>query len=89
MEFHIATIARDKYQFDQAIFSKRGNVIFGSYRAAQEFSEKIKAGLNSEGDQKKISAGDIFAMGLLDEIYHLLIEKYRIETFPKALSEGN
>jgi glycosidase len=88
MEFHISSYARDKYQFDQAIFTKRGNVIFGNYREAQIFSERMKSFRENDEAQQKISAGDLFAMGLLDEIYHVLIENYRKEKFSEVLDQG-
>ena len=89
MEFHISSSARDKYEFDQVIFAKRGNVIFSNYHAAQKFAEKIKSVRQSEGqDTENVSSGDLFAMGLLDEIYHFLLEKYRKEVYPAAYDEG-
>ena len=71
MEFHISKYARERYQFDQTLFSYNGNVIFANFNAAREFSQKINAQkdlLNYPEDV--IKPGHINALGLMDEIFH-------------------
>ena len=41
MEFHISRKARDRYQFDDSIFSFNGNVILADFHAARVFAQKI------------------------------------------------
>lgn len=78
MEFHISRQARDRYQFDQSIFSLSGNVILADFYAARIFAQKM----NDKRDlirlpEGSVLAGQINAMGLIDEISHFVIEKYR------------
>src|SRR5512133_2559108 len=71
MEFHVSRQARDRYQFDLALFSLSGNVIFANFHAARVFAQKM----NSKRDlvnfpEQGVRAGQINAMGLIDEILH-------------------
>ncbi|GAB4475933.1 MAG: hypothetical protein Kow0088_13300 [Anaerolineales bacterium] len=78
MEFHVSRRVRQKYDFDQRLFATNGNVIFGNFRAAREFAQKINAKRNlTQFPQQAIRAGQLNAMGLIDEILHLVVEKYR------------
>ena len=40
-EFHVSRQARDRYQFEQALFSVTGNVVFASFHAARVFAQKM------------------------------------------------
>ena len=71
MEFHVSRRARDRYQFDESLFSINGNVIFANFHAARLFAQKI----NDKRDlarypEQAVMAGQINAMGLIDEILH-------------------
>ncbi len=88
-EFHISKNARDFYQFDEMLFAFDGNVIFANFRAARDFAQKI----NNRRDLIKypnqaVRASEIYAMGLIDEILHALMEYYRQEISPGAIREG-
>ena len=81
-EFHISRSARDKYQFDYTLFTLRGNVIYANFHAARIFAQKIndlqnKLSRNEKTPKMFARAGDLNAMGLMDEIYHYVIELYR------------
>jgi glycosidase len=80
MEFHISRKSRDFYQFDQSLFSLSGNVIFPNFHAARLFAQKIneKRDLISFPEQA-VKAGQINAMGLIDEIFHYIVGLYRNE----------
>ena len=85
-EFHISTQARQRYDFDQAIFTFNGNVIFANFHAARLFAQKM----NDQRDlitypEQAIKAGQIIALGLIDEILHYVIEQYRRERNPDAM----
>jgi len=89
MEFHISRQARDRYQFDQSIFSLSGNVIFADFYAARIFAQKM----NEKRDlirfpEGAVRAGQINAMGLIDEILHFVIEKYRRQINPIVMGEA-
>ncbi len=77
MEFHVSRKARDLYQFDHPLFSLTGNVIFPNFHAARVFSQKM----NEKRDlvnfpEQAIKAGQINAMGLIDEILHYVVGLY-------------
>jgi len=89
MEFHISRQARDRYQFDQALFSLSGNVIFANFYAARIFAHK----LNQSRDlirfpEKAVKAGQINAMGLIDEILHYVVKVYRERINPQVMEEA-
>ena len=78
MEFHVSRRARQRYQFDEAPFTTSGNVIFANFLAARRFAQFMNAqrDLVAHPDQA-VRAGQINAMGLIDEILHQVIEEYR------------
>jgi glycosidase len=89
MEFHISRKARDFYQFDDSLFSLSGNVILPNFHAARIFSQKIneKKDLISFPEQA-IKAGQINAMGLIDEILHYIVSLYRDEKNSKVMEQA-
>ncbi len=89
MEFHISRKARDYYQFDQSLFSFNGNVIFANFHAVRVFAQKM----NQKRDllnfpEQNIKSGMINALGLIDEILHLVIAQYRLERNPNVIEQA-
>jgi glycosidase len=73
-EFHISRKAREKYNFDEALFGLDGKVLIADFAAARRFAEQMTAVSGIP-----IPASDINAMGLIDEILHLLILQYELQ----------
>jgi glycosidase len=73
-EFHVSRAARQKYQFDEALFSTDGRVIIADFSAARRLAERISA---VRGEQ--VPASDINAMGLIDEILHIVVRQYELQ----------
>jgi len=93
MEFHISRAARDRYQTDRALFSFNGNVIFADVKASRELAHRMNevrgTGQNIDQDpERAVNPGALFAMGLIDEASHLLLEHYRKTVAPHAISEA-
>jgi glycosidase len=89
MEFHISAAARNKYSFEEVLFAKRGNLLLSNYRAALRLAERLKDHRAQLGeDPNKISAADLYAIGLMDEIFHFVIEKYQKEVNPAAFQKA-
>lgn len=90
MEFHISRQARDRYQFDQSIFSFNGNAILADFHAARLFAQKMnqKRDLTAFPEQS-IKAGQINAMGLMDEIFHLVFMLYRRQHDPNLFESAH
>jgi len=85
-EFHVSRAAREKYDFDQTLFKFDGNVIFSDFLSVRTFTQKI----NQMRDlinfpEQAAKAGDINAIGLIDEILHLVISLYRKSVDPKVM----
>ncbi|MFZ5809053.1 MAG: alpha-amylase family glycosyl hydrolase [Chloroflexota bacterium] len=86
MEFHISQRIRRRYQLYETLFSTTGNVIFANFRAAREFAQKINAQRNlTLHPEQAVRAGQLNAMGLIDEILHVVIEKYRQQISPQVM----
>lgn len=79
-EFHISRSAREKFKFDDTLYSLSGNVIFANYYAVHVFVKN----LNDLSDlinfpERAIKAGQINAMGLIDEVLHFVFQLYKQE----------
>jgi glycosidase len=91
MEFHISRQARDRYQFDALLFSISGNVIFANFHAARVFAQKVNDTRDlSSFPEQAVKAGQLNAMGMIDEILHYVVGSYRkqenAEVMRQALS---
>jgi glycosidase len=87
MEFHVSRAARDRYGFDEALFSVRGNVLLPDYAAARRFAQQMNARRDLVKDPASaVRAGDINAMGLVDEVLHMVVDLYRRDRNPEAMS---
>ncbi|MEW6180142.1 MAG: alpha-amylase family glycosyl hydrolase [Chloroflexota bacterium] len=89
MEFHISRQARERYQFDQSLFSFNGNVIFANFHAARQFAQKMNAFRDLvHYPEKAVKAGQINALGLIDEILHLVVHLYRTQKNPRVMEHA-
>jgi glycosidase len=78
LELHVSKHSRDKYQFEESLFETNGNAIVGNFNGARLFSQKI----NEKRDlinlpESAAKASEIYAVGLMDEIFHFIFEQYR------------
>ena len=77
-EFHISKKIRDLCNFDGGLFASSGNVVFANMRNVRAFQLLINNVFDSRGEEaKKLSAGQLNAMGLIDEILHYVCMLYR------------
>jgi len=84
-EFHISRQARDRYQVDKSLFTLSGNVIVADFQAAHQLAQQINIARLPEQTAK---ASDIYAMGLIDEILHLVIRQYRLQINPQIFAKA-
>jgi len=84
-EFHVSRAARNRYQFTEGLFSQTGGVVFANPRGAQEFAESIN---KVRGTAPAARAGDLYAMGLIDEALHLLIGIFRRRIDPRVVLDS-
>ena len=89
MEFHISRKARERYRFAESLFSYNGNVILANMPACREFAHRM----NQVRDVEKhpelaIHAGQLYAMGLIDEASHVLMARYREQFDPQVMTSA-
>lgn len=86
-EFHINKECRDRYKFNKSLYQLNGNVIFTDLSAVKDFADKLNTERKKEG-KSLISPADLNAMGLIDEIFHIVVQKYQIEINPAAFKNA-
>lgn len=82
-EFHISREVRDKCDFDQGLFASTGNVILTNTKAVRLFAKKLNDMIAREipdpvsAGKLMVKAGQLNAMGLIDEIFHYVCAIFR------------
>ncbi|MHB0923054.1 MAG: alpha-amylase family glycosyl hydrolase [Bellilinea sp.] len=89
LEFHVSRQSRDRYEFNQSLFKLNGKFIFANFHSARMFAEKM----NQKRDlvnfpERAVKAGQINAMGLLDEILHVVVARYREQKVPSVMTQA-
>ncbi|MBE0571998.1 MAG: alpha-amylase [Ignavibacteriaceae bacterium] len=87
-DFHVSRQAREKYKIQQSLFSITGKIILADYQRARILSDKINSMRREEGNEQFVTAGQINALGLLHEIFHLLIRKYEESDNPGVFGKA-
>lgn len=88
-EFHVSRVARDRYGFEEALFSVTGNVVFANLAAAREFAYRMNRARNTEKHPElAVHPGALNAMGLIDEALHVLVAIYREKRDPRVMVDG-
>ena len=78
MEFHIGRNARERYQFSTTLFSFSGNVVLADMPACRDLTHRMNQVREAEKHpERAVHAGELFAMGLIDEASHVLMARYR------------
>lgn len=85
-EFHISKKVRDLCDFNQGLFASSGNVVFANMKNVRDFQFLFNNYIETQtkDNNKKVSAGQLNAMGLIDEILHYVCMLYRrnkVQTF--------
>jgi len=84
-EFHVSRRARDAYGFDESLFALDGNVVLADFYAARVFALKLNA---RRPANQTVRAGQINALGLIDELQHAVARAYREHRNPKVMAEA-
>ncbi len=89
MEFHISRKARERYNFAESLFSYSGNVIFANVAACREFAYRMNSVRDAEQHPElAVHAGQLYAMGLIDEASHVLMARYREQFDPAVFTQA-
>ncbi|MEM8531095.1 MAG: alpha-amylase family glycosyl hydrolase [Chloroflexota bacterium] len=88
MEIHVSRTARDRYQFDETLFTYNGTVIFANFYAVRVFAEKM----NQKRDlinfpEKAVLPSQLNAVGLIHEITHHVFKVYRDQRNPQLMAQ--
>jgi len=87
MEFHISRTARERYQFAESLFSYDGNVVLADIDACRAFAHRMNQVRDAEHNPDlAVHAGQLFAMGLIDEASHVLMAEYRKQFDPEVMT---
>ena len=89
MEFHISRKARERYRFPDTLFSYNGNVVFASLPACREFAHRMNQVREADKNpDQAVHAGQLYAMGLIDEASHVLMARYREQFDPEVMKSA-
>src|ERR1035438_1577810 len=89
MEFHISRQARERYQFAESLFSYTGNVVFANMPACREFAYRMNRVRDVEKHPElAVHAGQLYAMGLIEEASHVLMARYREQFDPQVMTSA-
>ncbi len=89
MEFHISKSIRERLDVDDLLFSFNGNVVFANVAASRKLAQRLNELQGADAaPEKTIHGAALFAMGLIDELSHALIARYRTEIDPAVLTEA-
>ena len=87
MEFHINARVRKACDFDEALFASSGNVIFANLKAARVFVQRYNRTVDGTAHPERyLKAGQLNAMGLIDEIFHYVCRLYRERKNPAFMA---
>ena len=85
-EFHISRVSRETYHVDGLLFASSGNALLANFGAARLLAQKMNARRDLVANpETAVKASHINAMGLLDEVMHFVVARYREERNPQAL----
>jgi glycosidase len=84
--FHVARGARARYGIDRALADRRGDLVATDRPAMRRLAGRMNAA--RPAGTASIQAGDLTALGLLHEIFHLLIERYENDAVPDAMAQA-
>ncbi|MCL2185002.1 MAG: alpha-amylase family glycosyl hydrolase [Treponema sp.] len=77
MEFHINHDVRQEFGLKDSLFSLTGNVVLIDLKQTRELAAKFNSKQDPAHPERFIKAGNLYAMGLIDEIMHYVVAIYR------------
>jgi glycosidase len=89
LEFHISRSSRERYQFPDTLFSFNGNVVFANMGACRAFAYRMNQVREADKyPDQAVHAGALFAMGLIDEASHVLLQRYREQYDSQVMTDA-
>jgi hypothetical protein len=88
-EFHVSRAARERYTFDDILFSITGNVVLANLAATRKFAERMNKVRDAQANpDRAVHAGTLNAMGLIDEALHAVVAIYRLQRDPRVMADA-
>ena len=88
-EFHISRQARDRYEFNDSFFGTDGRVVVANISAARQIAQQINARRDlAHSPEQSVRAGEINALGLIDEVLHHMLSEYKWQRNPNVLNQA-
>jgi glycosidase len=90
-EFHVSRAARERYGLDQSWFSITGDLVLADMAMTRRLAYRMNQARDVvHAPERAVHAGQLHAMGLIDEILHYVAALYRrrvrAEAFAQALA---
>ncbi|MBN1483159.1 MAG: alpha-amylase [Chloroflexia bacterium] len=87
--FHVSRQARSHYDLEETMFSPRGNIVLKSFHQSRLLAQKM----NEKRDlvrfpERAVRAGQLNAMGLIEEILFYILDLYRQQEHPAVLPQA-
>ncbi|HEV8143775.1 MAG TPA: hypothetical protein VGQ77_13000 [Methylomirabilota bacterium] len=88
-EFHIARAARNRYGFADRLFSLTGNVVVVDLAASRDLAHRMNTVRDAERHPDRVvHPGSLNALGILDEVTHVVLALYRERRDPRAMLDA-
>ncbi|MBA2374357.1 MAG: hypothetical protein H0V74_09185, partial [Chloroflexi bacterium] len=84
--FHVSREARRRYAIERAFAGTRGDLLVNDRPAVRRLAQRMNAA-RSPGTAPA-QAGELAALGMIHEIFHLLVERYEGEVMPDAMGRA-
>src|SRR5262245_30056799 len=88
-EFHIGRAARDRFGFSDRLFSVTANVVIVDLAASRDLAHRMNTVRDAAHHPDRIvHPGALSAMGIIDEVTHLVLALYRDRRDPRAMLDA-
>lgn len=87
-DLHLSRRARERFHVDESLFSLVGTVIFADVAAARRLADALAAELGKLDRElaDQVTPARIYALGLIHELLHRMIDRYRDEVSAAAFA---
>src|ERR1051326_7378088 len=86
-EFHIRRSVRERYGVDDTLFGIGGNGVLVNFPAVRKLARRLNERRAAEPPEgREIHPGELNAMGLIDEVLHVIAACFREQRDPQSLT---
>ncbi len=90
LDLHVSRQARERFGLDASLFSLAGRLVVADIAGARRLAERLAAELATvdPGLAQTVTPGRIYALGLIHELLHAMIQRYRGEVTGEVLARA-